>query len=81
MLSGNNNATKKVEDKRIKGRHGEYKLNVTSTATHNVEIELKDKSEVKMLILTKDQARNSWKIKDIDEEHLMIFDGEVIQNV
>ena len=69
-----------LNDKRQKQKQGIYNITLTSTSDHKIDITSKSGNRFSVIILTEENALNSWKLEDKEQDILCLFNGELIRN-
>lgn len=78
VFSADNLKKVTLDGRKIKEADGAYTLNCDPEKEHLIELKAANGKQTKILLLTQEQARQSWKIQQGDEEFVCITSSQVI---
>ena len=67
-----------LDNSGISAKQDEYLLQCSPEKPHLIEISLTNGKQIKVLVLTKEQAKNCWKLEEKGNEYLCITSSEII---
>lgn len=78
VFSADNLKKVTLDGRKIKEADGAYTLNCDPEKEHLIQLKAVNGKQTKILLLTQEQARQSWKIQQGDEEFVCITSSQVI---
>lgn len=78
LFSADNLKKVTLDGKKIKKTNGTFALNCEQEKEHLIQLTATNGKQTKILLLTQEQARQSWKIQQGDEEFVCITSSQVI---